>query len=121
MHEPETSPVVGWVRSYQPVPQSTTRKPPSRAAKICLAQVQAPSPFLLEALQTALGDLLPPHARARLLRMLDRLELVCAQISELERERDAVLEAEAPDKAEGMIQQLAGLLLIHESLPVYGP
>ena len=41
--------------------------------------------------------------------MLDRLELVCAQISELERKRDAVLEEEAPDKAEGMIQQLAGL------------
>src|SRR6266851_4651973 len=55
----------------------------------------------LEALRTALGDPLPPHARARILRMLDRLELVCAQI--------AVLEEEAPDKAEGMIQQLAGL------------
>jgi hypothetical protein len=33
----------------------------------------------LEALRTALGDPLPPHARARILRMLDRLELVCAQ------------------------------------------
>src|ERR1700692_2399793 len=63
----------------------------------------------LDALRTALGDPLPPHARARILRMLDRLELVCAQIAELERERDAVLEAEAPDKAEEMIQQLAGL------------
>jgi transposase len=41
--------------------------------------------------------------------MLDRLELVCVQIAELERKRDAVLEEEAPDKAEGMIQQLAGL------------
>ena len=41
--------------------------------------------------------------------MLDRLELVCAQIAELERQRDAVLEEEAPDKAEKMIQQLAGL------------
>ena len=41
--------------------------------------------------------------------MLDRLELVCAQIAELERERDAVLEEEAPDKAEEMIQRLAGL------------
>lgn len=63
----------------------------------------------LEALRTALGDPLPPHAGARILRMLDRLELVCAQISELERERDAVLEEEAPDKAEEMIRQLAGL------------
>ena len=35
--------------------------------------------------------------------------MVCAQIAELERERDAVLEEEAPDKAEEMIQQLAGL------------
>jgi len=63
----------------------------------------------LENLRTALGDPLPPHARARILRMLDRLELVCAQITELERERDAVLEEEAPDKAEEMIQQLVGL------------
>jgi len=63
----------------------------------------------LEALRTALGDPLPPHAGARILRMLDRLELVCAQITELERERDAVLEEKAPDKAEEMIQQLAGL------------
>ena len=63
----------------------------------------------LEALRPALGDPLPPHARARILRMLDRLELVCAQIADLERERDAVLEEEAPDKAEEMIRQLAGL------------
>jgi transposase len=63
----------------------------------------------LEVLRTALGDPLPPHARARILRMLDRLELVCAQIAELERERDAVLENETPDKAQEMIQQLAGL------------
>ncbi len=41
--------------------------------------------------------------------MLDRLELVCAQIAELEREGDAVLEEEAPDKAAEMIRQLAGL------------
>jgi transposase len=63
----------------------------------------------LEALRTALGDPLPPHARARIFRMLDRLELVCAQIVELEQQRNAVLEEEAPDKAEKMIQQLAGL------------
>src|SRR5271166_982535 len=35
--------------------------------------------------------------------------MVCAQIAELERERDAVLDEEAPGKAEEMIQQLAGL------------
>src|SRR6201987_697803 len=63
----------------------------------------------LDALRTALGDPLPPHACARILRMLDRLELVCAQIAELERERDAVLDEEAPGKAAAMIQQRAGL------------
>jgi transposase len=63
----------------------------------------------LETLRTALGDPLPPHARARILRLLDRLDLVCAQIAELEQERDAVLEKEAPDRAEKMIRQLVGL------------
>ena len=41
--------------------------------------------------------------------MLDRLELVCAQIAELEQKRDAVIEQKAPRRAEKMIQQLAGL------------
>src|SRR3982750_590340 len=63
----------------------------------------------LETLRTALGGPLPPHARARILRLLDRLDLVCAQIAELEQERDAALEKEAPDKAEKMIRQLVGL------------
>ena len=63
----------------------------------------------LESLRTALGDPLPPHARARIRRMLDRLDLVCAQITELEQERDAVLDKEAPDRAEKMIQQLVEL------------
>jgi transposase len=63
----------------------------------------------LERLRTALGDPFPPHARARIVRMLDRLELVCGQIAELEQKRDAVLEEEAPDKAEKMIQHLVGL------------
>ena len=54
--------------------------------------------------------------------MLDRLELVCAQITELERERDAVLEEEVPDKAEEMIQQLVGLRGIGaQSATVLGP
>jgi transposase len=63
----------------------------------------------LEAMRTALRDPLPPHARSRILRILDRLELVCVQIAELEKERDAVLDEQAPDRAEVMIQQLAGL------------
>ena len=37
------------------------------------------------------------------------LELVLTQITELERERDAVVETEASDKASKMIQQLTGL------------
>jgi len=63
----------------------------------------------LESLRTALGDPLPPHARARIRRMLDRLDLVCSQFNELEQERDAVLDKEAPDRAEKMIQQLVEL------------
>jgi len=41
--------------------------------------------------------------------MLDRLELLLTQITELEKSRDAVLEDENPDKAASMIQQLAKL------------
>ena len=63
----------------------------------------------LDALRTALGTSLPPHAHAKISRMLDRLDLVRAQIAALEQERDAVLENEAPDRAGEMIQQLATL------------
>ena len=41
--------------------------------------------------------------------MLDHLELLLAQITELAQSRDAVLENENPDRAGGMIQQLAKL------------
>jgi transposase len=41
--------------------------------------------------------------------MLDRLELLLIQITELEKSRDAVLEDANPDKAASMIQQLAKL------------
>ncbi len=63
----------------------------------------------LEELRTALGDPLPPHARARIGRMLDRLELVLAQLAALERQRDAVLEGAAPGEAERMIRELVRL------------
>jgi transposase len=63
----------------------------------------------LDALRTVLGTPLPPHAHAKISRMLDRLDLVRAQIANLEQERDAVLENEAPDRAGEMIQQLATL------------
>jgi transposase len=63
----------------------------------------------LEDLRTALGEPLPPQARARIERMLDRLELVLTQIAELERQRDAVLDDAAPGEAERMIRRLVRL------------
>jgi len=61
----------------------------------------------LAELRTGLGEPLPRNAHAKIDRLLARLELVLAQIAELERERDAVVETEASDKASKMIQQLA--------------
>jgi transposase len=61
----------------------------------------------LAELQTALGEPLPANAHAKIKRLLARLELVLTQIAE--RERDAVVETEASDKASKMIQQLTGL------------
>ena len=46
----------------------------------------------LEALRTALDQPLPEHARAKIVRIIDRLELVLSQVSVLESQRDAVLE-----------------------------
>ena len=63
----------------------------------------------LTELRTGLGEPLPRNAQAKIERLLARLELVLAQIAELERERDAVVEAEASDKASKMIQQLTNL------------
>jgi transposase len=63
----------------------------------------------LAELRTGLGEPLPANAHAKIKRLLARLELVLTQIAELERERDAVVETEAPDKASQMIQQLTGL------------
>src|ERR1700726_3512039 len=63
----------------------------------------------LAELRTGLGEPLPANAHAKIKRLLARLELVLTQIAELERERDAVMETEASDKASRMIQQLAGL------------
>ena len=63
----------------------------------------------LEGLHTALGEPLPPQARAKIGRMLDRLELVLTQISVLDHQRDAVVEKVATGKAEQMIQQLVRL------------
>jgi transposase len=77
----------------------------------------------LDELQTALGDSSPTNAHAKIARMLDRLELLLIQVTELEKSRDAVLEDENPDRASSMIQQLAKLrgigvqsaiVLVHE-------
>ena len=53
----------------------------------------------LNELRTGLREPLPPHARAKIERLLARLELVLAHITELERERNAVAETAAPDHA----------------------
>src|ERR1700735_90733 len=63
----------------------------------------------LAELRTALGTKLPPHAHAKINRMLDRLDLVRTQIAELEQDRDSVLQEGTPDKAAEMIQQLTRL------------
>src|SRR4029077_4604069 len=60
----------------------------------------------LDELRTGLGEPLPPNARAKIERLLARLELVLTQIAELERERDAVVKGDVPDHAALMIQQL---------------
>jgi transposase len=63
----------------------------------------------LDELRTATDQPLPNHARAKIIRLLTRLELVLAQIAEIDQLRDAVLEDPSPDPAGQMIQQLTGL------------
>jgi len=60
-------------------------------------------------LRTGLGEPIPPNALAKIERLLSRLELVLAQIADLERDRDAVAESAAPSEAGKMIQQLCSL------------
>lgn len=62
----------------------------------------------LEELRTPEGDVLPANAKTKISRILDRLELVVAQIAALEEVRDAVVTKDAADgEAEGMIRMLA--------------
>jgi transposase len=65
----------------------------------------------LEALRRPGGGPLPAHAKARLARLLDRLELVLEQIGVLEEARDAVVAREAVPggEAEGLVRRLVGL------------
>ncbi len=56
------------------------------------------------------GEPVPPAARGRIERLLDRLELVMTQIKAVERARDAVVTKKAPeDENERMIRDLVGL------------
>src|SRR5947209_4522336 len=56
------------------------------------------------------GDRIPQRAKARIERLLDRLELVLKLIEQVESARDAVLEQDAPaDEAERMIRSLTHL------------
>jgi transposase len=56
------------------------------------------------------GDAIPQLARARLERLLERLELVLQQIAKVEKVRDAVFDKPAPEnEAERMIRSLAKL------------
>jgi transposase len=65
----------------------------------------------LEALHRPGGGPLPAHAKARLTRLLDRLELVLEQIGVLEEARDAVVARDAVPggEADGLVRRLAGL------------
>src|SRR4051795_1640304 len=83
----------------------------------------------LEQLRTALGQPLPPHARAQIERLLDRLDLIHQQVAELEAKRDQAVEGETAGQGERMIQQLIRLrgigvqtatVLVHEAFVQIG-
>src|SRR3954451_520886 len=76
-------------------------------------------------LRTALDQPLPPHARAQIERLLDRLDLICQQVADLEAQRDRAVESKAAGQAERMIQHLARVrgigvqtatVLVHEAV-----
>ena len=57
------------------------------------------------------GDPIPQTAKARIERLLDRLDLVLKLIEQVESARDAVLKKDPPaDEAERMIRSLTDLL-----------
>src|SRR4051812_40441229 len=75
-------------------------------------------------LRTALNQPLPPHARAQIERLLDRLDLIRQQVADLEAQRDQAVEGEAAGQTEQMIQRLARVrgigvqtatVLVHEA------
>lgn len=64
----------------------------------------------LDALQTFAGSPLPGKTLAELKRMMARHRLLSEQLREIEAERDRVVTAVAPDRAERMIQLLAHIV-----------
>lgn len=64
----------------------------------------------LDSLRQPDGDPIPEKAKARIERLLDRLDLVLKLIEQVESARDAVLKKDAPaDEAERMIRSLTAL------------
>jgi transposase len=62
----------------------------------------------IEEVRTALGEVIPENARARILRLIERLELVLDQIRAVESQRDA-LAAASEGTPETMTKRLIGL------------
>jgi transposase len=76
----------------------------------------------LEHIETGDGRALPTRLKAELLREFDRLDLVARQLADLERERDAVLEAStSASKKASLLVRLKGIgpqgatVLLHEA------
>ena len=70
----------------------------------------------LDTLRTADGRSVPPHLKARILREIERIEVVLRQIAEVEAERDALLRPEtkagaavAPETAAALLMKLKGI------------
>ena len=70
----------------------------------------------LDTLRTADGRCVPPHLKARILREIERIEVVLRQIAEVEAERDALLRPEpkagaavAPETAAALLMKLKGI------------
>jgi transposase len=63
----------------------------------------------LDALRTADGRSLPPHLKARILREIERTEVLLRQIAEVEAERDALLRLEREAAAAPLLTRLKGI------------
>ena len=63
----------------------------------------------LDALRTADGRSLPPHLKARILREIERAEVLLRQIAEVEAERDALLRLEREAAAAPLLTRLKGI------------